>query len=351
MNQININRMKMIFLFLVYVVPALTFTLTDNVINDDYQVNKKNVKSLYSVTPKTKGLRSSGDPSDASSRYSKGNLSRQKKQQTRKNNRSSRNNKETEEEKALQRAITFTNPMVPLQFRDTVKKKPKRKNLKPERLLRKMGKDFNPNWMSIETPLTRTGDNDMVEMSQTQISRLFEEVNSLNLEEDLRQLIQNRSSEEINDELSAERDNKDPSSVDVSKMASIFTQWLVRKSVCPVTFTWIDLGIYFWPRWIKSGACESDSKAILYESMTRRKQDPEIVGQGGCSWPKGMKCVQDDVETLQILRWHCRKRRKNVSGRDLFQNNETKGRKKHIHKCKWYKVPYPITSSCKCSSN
>jgi len=348
MNPIRIKEIKMLFFFLVYIVPALTFTLSENVINDDVEVDGKNLKSLYSSSPKLKGFRSSRESSGVSSRFNKGNISRQNKQQKGRNNRSSRN-KEIEEEKALQRAITFTNPMVPLQFRDTVKKKPKRKNLKPERLLRKMGDDFNPDWMSIETPYSSKGD-EMVEMSQTQISRLFEEVNSLNLEEDLRQLIQNRSSTDMNDNFSPGSTKKDATADDVTKMASIFTQWLVRKSVCPVTFTWIDLGIYFWPRWIKSGACEADSKASLYESISSNTRDTETISQGGCSWPKGMKCVQDDVESMQILRWHCRKRRKSISGRDLFQNNETKGRKKHIHKCKWYKVPYPITSSCKCSS-
>ena len=349
MNSISIKKTKMLFFFLVYIVPALTFTLSENVIKDDVEVDRKNLKSLYSISPKMKGFRSSGESSSVSSRFHKGNMNRQSKLQKGRNNRSSRNKKEIEEEKALQRAITFTNPMVPLQFRDTVKKKPKRKNLKPERLLRKMGDDFNPNWMSIETPYSDTGD-EMVEMSQTQISRLFEEVNSLNLEEDLRQLIQNRSSTDMNDNFSSGSIKKDATPDDVSKMASIFTQWLVRKSVCPVTFTWIDLGIYFWPRWIKSGACEADSNSSLYESISSKTRDTEIISQGGCSWPKGMKCVQDDVESMQILRWHCRKRRKSISGRDLFQNNETKGRKKHTHKCKWYKVPYPITSSCKCSS-
>lgn len=53
---------------------------------------------------------------------------------------------------SLQRAITFTEPTEPLQFRDNVKKKPKGKNLKKSRLLRKMGLDFKPEWMSIEEP-------------------------------------------------------------------------------------------------------------------------------------------------------------------------------------------------------
>ena len=53
----------------------------------------------------------------------------------------------------LQRAITFTEPKKPLEFRKSARKKPKRKNLKTSRLLRKMGSDFRPDWMSIDEPV------------------------------------------------------------------------------------------------------------------------------------------------------------------------------------------------------
>ena len=53
----------------------------------------------------------------------------------------------------LQRAITFTEPTKPLQFRKSVRKRPGKKNLKMSRLLRKMGTDFKPEWMSIDEPV------------------------------------------------------------------------------------------------------------------------------------------------------------------------------------------------------
>ena len=56
----------------------------------------------------------------------------------------------------------------------------------------------------------------------------------------------------------------------------------------------------------------------------------------GCSWPQGMNCVQGEVQMLQILRWHCRTR-----------HDRAKNAKRR--KCKWYKVPYPVTASCKCA--
>jgi hypothetical protein len=62
------------------------------------------------------------------------------------------NNYQTGSKSGLQRAITFTEPTVPLQFRDVARKKPKKKNLKKSRLLRKMGQDFSSQWMRIEEP-------------------------------------------------------------------------------------------------------------------------------------------------------------------------------------------------------
>ena len=51
----------MLFFFLVYIVPALTFTLSENVIKDDVEVDRKNLKSLYSISPKMKGKLKSSD--------------------------------------------------------------------------------------------------------------------------------------------------------------------------------------------------------------------------------------------------------------------------------------------------
>ena len=346
--------MRMIIIFVisfVFFVPVLSFTLKDNIIRDDEVLNNKHLKSLLKVPTTSKIPDYVGQVFEFVPSHSNRKRNRKRKHGKRRQNAFTRSKKEMEEEKALQRAITFTNPMVPLKFRDTVKKKPKKKNLKPERLLRKMGADFNPSWMSIETPHTITGKN-MIEVSQSQISRLFLQVNGLDLETDLKQLIANNSSESIQNELQKKADiNREvyrvnDTTLEISKMASIFTQWLVQKSVCPVTFTWTDLGIYFWPRWIKSGSCQSNSKSSVPDSLTT---SASTKSNGvNCSWPKGMKCGQDDVKTLQILRWHCRKRRKSNQ-----HNTGTlrSGRKRHMHRCKWYKVPYPITTSCKCSCN
>ena len=81
-----------------------------------------------------------------------------------------------------------------------MKKKPKKKNLKPQILLRKMGEDFDPALMSINAPYHKIESNEMIVISNIQISRLFDQVNSLNLEDELRNLMGNNSSEGIKED-------------------------------------------------------------------------------------------------------------------------------------------------------
>ena len=359
--QLYMEIAKMLLIGFVFLVPTLSFTMKENIIRDERISNKKQIKSLFTVPIASKTRHMvvpdlSNVPSHQGKKISVRN--RKRKQSKRRHPRFGSNKEEIEDEKALQRAITFTNPMVPLKFRDTVKKKPKKKNLKPQRLLRKMGEDFESDWMSIDEPHPERSD-ETTQMSQSQISRLFEQVNSLNLENELRELLEDNSSENIRSNLQVglegNKDEKmvDNTSMNITKMASIFTQWLVRKSTCPVTFTWIDLGIYFWPRWIKSGACSAEVRSNTYDYFSSKERTSEKIKERGCSWPKGMRCVQGDVETLQILRWHCRRRRKSHRREKTSLNIEStnSARKRHIHKCRWYKVPYPVTSSCKCACN
>ena len=168
-------------------------------------------------------------------------------------------------------------------------------------------------------------------MSEEQVSQLVEQLNNLNLSQELEELSGSQSNA-IN-----------------SQAVAIFQQWLVKKSSCPVNFKWIDLGEYFWPRWIRQGACEKNQNQTLIANRdtieTQTESGPEAIGGEepsensssiGCSWPQGMNCVQGEVQMLQILRWHCRTR-----------HDRAKNAKRR--KCKWYKVPYPVTASCKCA--
>ncbi|GAB1610015.1 noggin-2 [Argonauta hians] len=79
---------------------------------------------------------------------------------------------------------------------------------------------------------------------------------------------------------------------------------------CPVVHQWKDLGIRFWPRWIKEGKCH------------QRK------GRS-CSIPPGMKCKPSYSQSILLLRYHC------------WPDAKTRA-------CDWIQVQYPIISACKC---
>ena len=216
---------------------------------------------------------------------------------------------------SLARAITYNKPTVPLEFWEKVKKKPRGRQLKESKLLEKMGSDFDPSWMSVVRPGARH--NIKVSLPEEQVAQLMEEVTSLDIENDIREMLGN------------EPDNKHEPTV--IRAVGAFQQWLVRKSSCPVEFDWVDLGEYFWPRYLRKGECESGDKAGPLDTPT------------SCSWPRGMSCSPADAQVLHILRWHCRRRRTP----DLL-GLTTRQRIRKSYKCRWIKVPYPVTSSCKC---
>ena len=214
---------------------------------------------------------------------------------------------------SLARAITYNKPMVPLEFWDKVKKKPRGRQMKESKLKEKMGTDFDPAWMSVERPMTNQR-YVVSSLPESQVAQLMEEVTSLDIENDIRQLLEN------------EADIKHEPTV--RKAVGAFQQWLVKKSSCPVQFNWEDLGEYFWPRYVRKGECQASSGVGDVDS---------------CSWPRGMSCNPADAEVLHLLRWHCRRRRTP----DLL-GLTTRQKIRKSYKCRWIKVPYPVTSSCKC---
>jgi hypothetical protein len=70
----------------------------------------------------------------------------------------------------LQRATTLTNPVVPLEFGDSAKKRPKKKNLNRRRLMKKMGVDFDPTWMSPEAPHSTASRDSVAVVGENQVS-------------------------------------------------------------------------------------------------------------------------------------------------------------------------------------
>ncbi|XP_077172305.1 noggin-2-like [Paroedura picta] len=88
-----------------------------------------------------------------------------------------------------------------------------------------------------------------------------------------------------------------------------FLQWLWAYTYCPVLYTWKDLGVRFWPRYIKEGNCFSAKS---------------------CSFPEGMSCKPVKSVAKTFLRWYC----------------QGWSRQRY---CTWIPVQYPVVSECKCS--
>ena len=82
--------------------------------------------------------------------------------------------------------------------------------------------------------------------------------------------------------------------------------WLYTQ--CPVIYRWKDLGLRYWPRWIKQGRCHANQS---------------------CSFPPGMSCRASEEREVVILRWHCQ-----YWDPPRF--------------CKWIPLHYPIVRQCTC---
>ena len=149
------------------------------------------------------------------------------------------------------------------------------------------------------------------ELDRLQVENLIHQTGDLNLRQSLGNLVENQKDEEI---------------------VSLFEKWLVRRASCPTTFSWEDLGEYFWPRYIRRGSCSGDPE---------EEKSPQELS---CSWPRGMTCQPHETKTLHILRWHCKRKRRNAGG------SSRRRTRRSGHRCKWYKVPYPVTSTCKCGT-
>ena len=182
-------------------------------------------------------------------------------------------------------------------------------------------------------------------MGENQMAELVQQVTSLNLAKQLEELdiSDDSNTNDIEDDDEDDYDDFVDEAVKANaeqitrrRMIAVFEEWLIQKSSCPVTFKWEDLGEYFWPRWVRKGNCIDDGSRQVANSSSSSSL--------GCSWPMGMKCVAGESKTLHILRWHCRRRSSSP-----FGGGSSSGEGGSKHKCKWYKVPFPVTKSCKCA--
>ncbi|KAG8187131.1 hypothetical protein JTE90_004877 [Oedothorax gibbosus] len=155
------------------------------------------------------------------------------------------------------------------------RRRPGRKQLDKSSLMVLMGDDYLTSWMSDERPKKP-----LINVPSNEVNLDDGQAGSWAQERLLNQL---RS---VN--LTAELSEMAPGLLPFENMVR---QWMVKRSSCPVEFTWKDLGPTYWPRWIRKGECAN------------RK--------GLCSYPTGMHCVPGATTKVMLLFWDCEEKKRN----------------------------------------
>lgn len=197
---------------------------------------------------------------------------------------------------------------------------PHGKHLKTKRLYRKLGKDFESEWMSVELPRFSNYVPDTIKQTTSIQSGLDKSRLGVVVESYATDLNLNNQSKEI------------------------IKNFLQTMSTCQTNFEWEDLGSLFWPRYVKSGSCSSG---------------------WSCSWPTGMLCQESEIKTLRPLHWRCKRRNRQkhekytksrIGNKTIGPRNKRTvkpgGMAKEINKtlkCRWKKISYKVTASCACS--
>lgn len=88
-----------------------------------------------------------------------------------------------------------------------------------------------------------------------------------------------------------------------SGVLDVVKSWLMQKASCPVYYRWEDLGLLYWPRWVRRGMCSIKDTPLFKLASESASQVPKF---SPCSWPPGMHCVPAEAKKLKILRWQCR---------------------------------------------
>ncbi|TNN05719.1 Noggin-3 [Schistosoma japonicum] len=94
------------------------------------------------------------------------------------------------------------------------------------------------------------------------------------------------------------------------QLRRILRELLSDYTACPLYYIWYDLGIKFWPRWIKTSQCVN-------------------LANTSCSLPPGMYCQEKTTQDIVILRYICPE-------------------KWPLSKCNWYRIHLPIVTECSC---
>lgn len=172
----------------------------------------------------------------------------------------------------------------------------------PKKLFRQLGSDFDSFWMSADVP------DDLMEthVKEKLDTSLFEHLESANLTSLEHAILAKYSNENGSGDAggydvsgSGTNNNSDLTNgiLDVVKF------WLVQKASCPIYFIWDDLGLLYWPRWVRRGMCSLKSTPLSKLTSESASKTPKFPP---CSWPPGMHCVPANPKQLKILRWQCR---------------------------------------------
>ncbi|XP_032817206.2 noggin-2-like [Petromyzon marinus] len=179
---------------------------------------------------------------------------------------------------------------------------PKAKDLDERALLKKLGSNFDHNFMSIATPESERQPGG--ESTTTTTTTTTAAVTAADrkpkptgpIPSDIKRL-------DLTETLYGQK-------LKLGKRARRkFLQWLWAHTACPVVYSWKELNVRFWPRYIKEGSCYSARS---------------------CSVPEGMVCKPVKFSNKTFLRWHCQ-----GWGRQRF--------------CTWIPIQYPVLTECKCS--
>lgn len=186
---------------------------------------------------------------------------------------------------------------------------PKGKQLKEKRLRRRLGEDFDKFWMSVDEPVEERED---IRVTGPNYVRLQVLQDIENFAKSYIFQIENTTAV-------------------VDETVSFFRK-MISYGSCKVNYKWEHLSILFWPRWVKQGSCNTDHEV-------------------SCSFPSGMYCSAARSKVIKLLRWTCKRKRK--GSKRQKKKNKTDDRQKTNRfpgvKCRWKKVPFPVTAECLCT--
>ena len=154
---------------------------------------------------------------------------------------------------------------------------PRRKHLKPHKLMRRMRKDWDPFWMSAERPQEVHGEVVREAPTDPTLVKALERLN-----------------------FTLRRGPNGAPLILEESVQHVLGAWLMQRSTCHVHYVWDDLGILYWPRWVRRGFCEAgdshssrpSSSSFSHSSLgfsPSSSATPSL--SSSCSWPPGMHCV------------------------------------------------------------